>query len=66
MKEGLVSRYEQESKKSRDNILKFSLSIQVDCTRSQKQIWNLDIIDSGSGDSGGTETDAGPHGVNPP
>ena len=65
MKECLVSRYEQKSKKSRDNILKFSLSIQVDCTRSQKQIWNLDIIDSGSSDSGGTETAAGPYGVNP-
>ena len=65
VKEGLVSRYEQKCKKSRDNILKFSLSIQVDCTRSQKQIWNLDIIDSGSSDSGGTETAAGPYGVNP-
>ena len=40
--------------------------MQVNLTRSQKETWDLDSNDSGSSDSGGTETAAGPNGMNPP
>ena len=40
--------------------------MQVNLTRSQKETWDLDSNDSESSDSGGTETAAGPNGVNPP
>ena len=59
--EGLQSRCEQKYKKARDNILKFSLSMmQLNLRRSQKHTWKSDSDDTGSSDSGGTETVAGP------
>ena len=60
MKAGLVSRCEPKSKKSRDNILKFSfLMMQLHLTRSKHQTWNLDKGDSQSSDIAGTGTVAG-------
>ena len=67
VKEGLDSRCGQKCKKSRDPILKFSLSMtHVKLSRSQKRKWSLDSIDGESSDRGGTETAEGPNGVNPP
>ena len=49
VKEGLESRCGQRCKKSRDPILKFSLSMMhTKLTRSQKRIWSLNSIDSKS------------------
>ena len=43
VKEGLVPRCRQKCKKSRDTILKFSLSMmQGNLTRCQKHIWTLE------------------------
>ena len=50
-----VSRCEQK----RDNILKFSYSMmKLKLPHCQKRTWNLDNNDSGSSDSGATETAA--------
>ena len=49
---GLASRWEPKCKKSRENILKFSvLMMQLNSTRRQNMTWNLDNGDSECSDS---------------